>query len=188
VFTSGQALAGLGSPGSHAAERGPGQALWNRRTGKRPSDPGAFCAALLGALRYTLPEQVDRSIWEVALRHFAQTQPSETEFRQLLERRMQRRPSHRGSMHSADAGANVAAYLLREWEHYQLARRLAPGGPGGQRRDRAGAPGRRSPARRTERAAQVALLRRLGVPVPARRRAGKPRSGTPPPPEPDPGA
>jgi hypothetical protein len=37
-----------------------------------PTDPGSFCAALLGPLAYALPADMDAATWHVALRHFAQ--------------------------------------------------------------------------------------------------------------------
>ena len=54
--------------------------------GARPSDPGSFCAALLGPLEYALPTDVDAATWRVALQHFAQRRAAEGEFRRLLER------------------------------------------------------------------------------------------------------
>lgn len=125
-----------------SSQPGPAQALCARRTGKQPADPGAFCAALLGPLKYALPEDVDRSTWRLALEHFARKAPPEGEFRHLLELRARAQPEG-----SRDAGARVAAFLLREWERYGLARLLRAGASGravkrqrGPRR-RPGAPG-----------------------------------------------
>jgi hypothetical protein len=164
---------------------GPGQALWAR--GVDASTPAAFCSALLTNIRYVLPEDVPPATWQAALRHFAERQMPEATFRRLLEQRAARDNAANRTPVSVDAGARVAAYLLREWEHYQLARRLTPGGPGRRPAGRAGAPNRRSFGRSgsRDRAAQVALLQRLGVPVLERRRAGKRRSTTPPPTAPD---
>jgi hypothetical protein len=78
-------------------------------------------------MRYRLPENVDRPTWEIALLHFAERQPSEAEFRRLLEQRMRRKHDQGGSLNSVDAGATVAAYLLHEWERYQVAARLPAG-------------------------------------------------------------
>ena len=161
---------------------GPAQALWARRV--QVTTPGAFCAALLGKLRYTLPADVPTPTWQVAVRHFAERQPTEAEFRRLLERRATR-------VHGTgdDPGARVAAYLLREWERYQLARQVAPAAPDRRPSSGAGAPGRRSfsTSRRRDRAAQTALLQRLGVPVPARPKPGKQRRSAPPAAQPDAG-
>jgi hypothetical protein len=134
---------------------------------------------LLGSLRYTLPEEVDRSLWEVALRHFAERQPTEAQFRQLLERRMRRSIGQNGPMPGSDAGARLAAYLLREWQRYQVAVRLRSARGGKQSARPASVPTRRSsgPARRRERAAQVALLQRLGVELPATRQPPTQASG-----------
>ena len=52
-------------------QRGPADALRVRRRAPAPTDPGAFCAALLGPLRYVLPADVDEGTWQLALRHFA---------------------------------------------------------------------------------------------------------------------
>jgi hypothetical protein len=111
----------------------------------------------------------------------------ETAFCHLLEQRAARVETAGPTPISTHPGARVAAYLLREWEQYQLAHRLTPDGPGRRQSGRAGAPRRRSSVRSgsRERAAQVALLQRLGVSVPERRRAVKRRSTTPPPAVPD---
>ncbi len=166
---------------------GPGQALWAR--GVDASTPAAFCSALLTNIRYVLPEDVPPATWKAALRHFAERQMPEATFHRLLEQRAARDDAANRTPDIVDAGARVAAYLLREWEQYQLARRLTPRGPGRRPGGRAGASSRRSFSRSgsRDRAAQVALLQRLGVPVPARRRAVKRRSTTPPPAAPDAG-
>src|SRR5436190_1005661 len=97
-----------GTPGrSLATLRGPAQLLGHRRSSAQPTDPGAFCAALLSARTYALPPDVDRSIWRIALRHFAGKPVTEAEFRNLLERRAARSAGR-------DAGGQVAAFLLRE--------------------------------------------------------------------------
>jgi hypothetical protein len=151
---------------------GPGQALWAR--GVDASTPAEFCSALMTNIRHVLPEDVPPATWKAALRHFAERQMPETAFRRLLEQRAARGKAAGPTPVSVDPGARVAAYLLREWEQYQLARRLTPGGPGRRPGGRAGAPTRRSFGRSGSRAraAQVALLQRLGVPVPERRRTG----------------
>jgi hypothetical protein len=125
----------------------------------------------------------------VALGYFAERQLPEATFRRLLEQRAERTRAGNPipGAAEADAGARVATYLLREWEQYRLARRLAPTGPGRGAGGRVGAP-RRWPTRRSssqDRAAQVAWLQRLGVPVPARRPTGKrpARKRPPTPPE-----
>jgi hypothetical protein len=110
-------------------QRGPADALRVRRRAPAPTDPGAFCAALLGPLKYTLPADVDEGTWQLALRHFARTRPNETDFRRLLEQRAGRGGPARGG----DAGARVAAVLLREWERYGLARLLGAGRSAGGR-------------------------------------------------------
>jgi hypothetical protein len=165
---------------------GPGQALWRRRI-DAPT-PAAFCAALLGKLRYALHADVPAATWRVALRYFAERQLPEREFRRLLEQRAERTRAATPlpGAAEADTGARVAAYLLREWEQYRLARRLAPTGPGRGAGGRVGAP-RQRPARRAssqDRASQVAWLQRLGLPVPPRRPTGqrpaRPRPPTPP--------
>jgi hypothetical protein len=69
-----------------AQHRGPAQALCEQRRRQLPTDPGSFCAALLGPLTYALPAEVDAATWRVALRHFAERRPTEAEFRHLLER------------------------------------------------------------------------------------------------------
>src|SRR5918912_953750 len=114
---------------------GPAQALCEQRRRQLPTDPGSFCAALLGSLAYTLPAELDAATWRVALRHFAQRRPTDSEFRRLLEQRAQTR---RGS--EPDAGARVAAFLLREWERYGLARLLGVASAGGRRHWRAAPP------------------------------------------------
>ncbi len=163
---------------------GPGQALW--KVGADATTPAAFCTALLGHVRYTLPENVSAATWRVALRHFAERQLSEEAFRRALEQRAQQNRAANPASADADAGARVAAYLLREWEQYQRARRLQPTGQGRRSGGPTGATWRRSSGRSSgDRAAQVALLQRLGVPVPSRRRAGKRHSRTPPPTTPD---
>ena len=110
-------------------QRGPADALRVRRRAPAPTDPGAFCAALLGPLRYVLPADVDEGTWQLALRHFARTRPNEQDFRRLLEQRAGRGGPARGG----DAGARVAAVLLREWERYGLARLLGAGRSAGGR-------------------------------------------------------
>ncbi len=164
---------------------GPGQALWAR--GVDASTPAAFCAALQTTIRYVLPEDVPRTTWQTAVRHFAERELTEATFRRVLEQRAACGKAANPIPVGGDAGARVAAYLLREWEQYQLARRLSPGGPRRRAGARSGVPGRRSSGRSSsrDRAAQVALLQRLGVPVPTRRRTGKRRSTTPPPAAPD---
>jgi len=144
---------------------GPGQALWAR--GVDASTPAAFCSALLTNIRYVLPEDVPPATWQAALRHFAERQMPEATFRRLLEQRAARDNAANRTPVSVDAGARVAAYLLREWEQYQLARRLTPGGPRRRPGARSGAPGRRSAgrSRSRDRAASAALLQRLGVPM-----------------------
>lgn len=150
--------------------RGPAEALFRRRlSGAQAAEqPGTFCAALLGRLRYTLPQDIDRPTWEVALRHFAETEPTETEFHRLLERRAERRRTADLSPVGRDRGAQVAAYLLHEWERYQLARQLASVTPGRSRRTGAKGPARPAYARSRvrERAALRAVLQRLGSPRP----------------------
>jgi hypothetical protein len=101
-----------------AALRGPAEAVSRRRTTTQTDDPGAFCAALLSVRTYALPPAVDTPTWRVALRHFARTNPTDLEFRRLLERRAAL-PADR------DAGGRVAAVLLREWERYSVARLLS---------------------------------------------------------------
>jgi len=134
-----------------------------------------------------LPEDVPRTTWQTAVRHFAERELTEATFRRVLEQRAACGKAANPIPVGGDAGARVAAYLLREWEQYQLARRLSPGGPRRRAGARSGVPGRRSSGRSSsrDRAAQVALLQRLGVPVPTRRRTGKRRSTTPPPAAPD---
>jgi hypothetical protein len=168
-----------------ARQVGPGQALWQRRI-DAPT-PAAFCAALLGKLRYVLPADVPAPTWQKALQYFAERQLTEAAFRRVLEQRAARGRTRNPTPVGADAGARVAAYLLHEWERYQLARQLAPSGPGRPGGRRAGAPGGRSSVRSSsrDRAAQVALLQRLGVPVSPRRQARKPRPRTSPPAQPD---
>jgi hypothetical protein len=164
-----------------APRAGPGQALWKRRI--VATTPTAFCAALLGNIRYALPADVPATTWKVALQYFAERQLPEAAFRRLLEQRAARDRAAPATPGGADAGARVAAYLLREWEHYQLARQMAPTGPGRRAGGRAGAPRRQSFRRSSrDRAAQVALLQRLGMPVPARQQTRTRRArGTPPP-------
>jgi hypothetical protein len=163
-----------------AQRAGPGQALWKRRI--VATTPAAFCAALLGNVRYALPADVPAATWKVALQYFAERQLPEAAFRRLLEQRAARDRTASATPGSPDAGARVAAYLLREWEHYQLARQLAPTGPGRRAGPRAGAPRRQSVRGSSrDRAAQVAFLQRLGVPVPARRQTRKRRDGSTPP-------
>lgn len=164
---------------------GPGQALWAR--GLDASTPAAFCSALLTNIRYVLPQDVPPATWQAALRHFAERQVPEVTFRHLLEQRAARGKAAGPTPVNGDPGARVAAYLLREWDQYQLARRLTPAGPGRRRGRPVGAPIRRSSGRSgsRDRAAQVALLQRLGVPVPARRRTRKRDSTTPPPAAPE---
>jgi hypothetical protein len=58
-----------------AGQRGPAQALCERRAARPLIEQGAFCAALLGSLTYRLPADVDVATWRVALRHFAQRRP-----------------------------------------------------------------------------------------------------------------
>jgi hypothetical protein len=144
---------------------GPGQALWKR--GVDATTPAGCCLALQTKVTYSLPEDVPSDIWQLALRHFGERQLSDTRFHRVLEQRTARGKAADSTAVSVDAGARVAIYLLREWEQYQLARRLTPVSLGG----RAGAPGQRSFGRSgRDRAAQVALLQKLGVSVPARRR------------------
>jgi len=100
------------------ALRGLAQALGQRQTAAQPNDPGAFCAALLSARTYALPPELDKPTWRVALRHFARTKPTDLEFRRLLERRAAL-PAVR------DAGGHVAAFLVREWKRYGVARLLS---------------------------------------------------------------
>jgi hypothetical protein len=121
------------------ARRGPAQALWEQRRGTPVEEPGAFCAALLGRVRYALPADVDAPTWRVALRHFAQGQPTAATFRRLLEQRAARREAPG----AASPGTRVAAFLLREWERYCLARLVGTGS----------ASRRRSPGRRGRRPA-----------------------------------
>ena len=170
-----------------ARQAGPGQALWRRRL-DAPT-PAAFCAALLGDVSYALPVDMPAATWRVALRYFAERQLPETTFRRLLEQRAERTGATNPTAASsdADAGARVAAYLLREWEQYRLARRLAPTGPGRGVGGRTGAARRRSARRSSsqDRAAQVAWLQRLGVPVPARPPTGQRHARTRPPTPPD---
>ena len=170
-----------------ARRAGPGQVLWKRRI--VATTPAAFCAAVLGELGYVLPADVPAATWQVALRYFAERQLSEPAFRRLLQQRAAGDRTNPVTRGSPDAGARVAAYLLREWEHYQLARQLAPTGtrPGRRAGRRAGAPRRQSVRGSSrDRAAQVAFLQRLGVPVPARQQTRKRRAGgTPPPAQPD---
>jgi hypothetical protein len=52
-----------------AQRAGPGQALWKRRI--VAATPAAFCAALLGEVRYVLPADVPAATWQVALRLWA---------------------------------------------------------------------------------------------------------------------
>jgi hypothetical protein len=150
--------------------RGPAEALFRRRLSRQETaeQPGAFCAALLGRLHYSLPENVDRPTWQVALRHFAEAEPTETEFRRLLEGRAERgRPANLSSG-GRDRGGQVAEYLLREWERYQLALQLASVRPGRSRRTDAKTPARPAYARSRgrERAALRAMLQRFGSPRP----------------------
>jgi hypothetical protein len=171
-----------------ARRTGPGQALWAR--GLDAGTPAAFCSALLTNIRYVLPEDVPPATWQAALRHFAERQVPEVTFRRLLDQRAARGKAAAGATPvSVDAGARVAAYLLDEWERYQLARRLTPRRPGRRPGGQAGVPTRRSSGQSgsRDRAAQVALLQRLGVPVPERRRPVKRRSTTPPLASPDAG-
>src|SRR6266851_3897451 len=70
-----------------AVLRGPAEAVSQRRTTTQPDDPRDFCAALLSVRTYALPPEVDTLTWRVALRHFARTNPTDLEFRRLLERR-----------------------------------------------------------------------------------------------------
>src|SRR5713101_9873269 len=107
---------------------GPGQTLWAR--GVDASTPAAFCSALLTTIRYTLPEDVLRATWKTALQYFAERQMPETAFRHMLEQRAARGETAGPTPIITDPGARVAAYLLREWEQYQLAQRLTPDGPG----------------------------------------------------------
>jgi hypothetical protein len=134
-----------------ARHRGPAQALSEQRTRRPPTDPGGFCAALLGSIEYALPAEVDAATWRVALQHFAQRRPSEDEFRHLLERRAQ---AGRGG--ERDAGARVAAFLLREWERYSLARLLGVASAGGRRQWRRMA-GRRAAEAGLPQAVQLVL-------------------------------
>ena len=92
-----------------SAQPGPAQALWEQRRARPVEEPGAFCAALLGRLRYTLPPDVHEPTWRLALRHFDQRRPTEATFRRQLEQRAARREGKEA------AGARVAAFLLREW-------------------------------------------------------------------------
>ena len=66
-----------------ARRAGPGQALWKRRI--EATTPAAFCAALLGEIRYVLPAEVATVTWRVALGYFAERQLSEEAFRRVLE-------------------------------------------------------------------------------------------------------
>jgi hypothetical protein len=134
-----------------AIQRGPAQALCERRTSKLPSDPGTFCAALLGPLKYDLPQDVHEPTWQVALRHFAQARPTKSEFRRLLERRTGCRGPE-----SPDPGVRVAACLLREWERYGLAQVLGLDSADG-RRQRRGTRARRGAVARLPEAVQLAL-------------------------------
>jgi hypothetical protein len=123
-----------------------------------PNDPGSFCAALLSPLQYDLPQDVHEPTWQVALRHFAQARPTESQFRRLLERRTgRRRPDGR------DPGARVAAFLLREWELYGLARLLGAGGSAGGRR-RGGWQARRSVGPPTPQVVRLLLRQRAARP------------------------
>lgn len=112
-----------------AVLRGPAETLGQRRTTTQPDDPGAFCAALFGIRTYALPPAVDTPTWRVALRHFARTNPTDLEFRRLLERRA-------GLPAVRDAGGRVAAFLLREWARYGVARLLSRRTTAGNRRRR----------------------------------------------------
>lgn len=134
-----------------SGQRGPAQALCERRTAKQPTDPGTFCTALLSSRAYALPDDVDPSTWQVALEHFARTAPPEAEFRRLLEQRARTGPDA-----SRAAGARVAAYLLREWERYGLARLLGAGSSG-RGPKRKGLPGRRTGVANTQRVLRLAL-------------------------------
>jgi hypothetical protein len=118
-----------------AVLRGPAEAVSQRRTTTQPYDPGAFCAALLSVRTYALPPEVDTPTWRVALRHFARTNPTDLEFRRLLERRAAL-PADR------DAGGRVAAVLLREWERYGVARLLSKRTKVGNQRRRGSSPAR----------------------------------------------
>src|SRR5436305_13791619 len=109
-------------------QRGPAQTLCERRAGRPPAAPGAFCAALLGLRAYTLPANVDAATWRLALSHFAQRRPPEAEFRRLLERR-----ARAGCGSDREPGARVAAFLPREWERDRLGRLLGAGSAGGRR-------------------------------------------------------
>jgi hypothetical protein len=108
---------------------------------------------LLSALVYALPSDVDAATWRVALRHFAQRQPPEDAFRRLLEQRVQA-----GQGGEGDAGARVAAFLLREWERYSLARLLGVAA-GGRRRQWRGTQRRSASDARLPPAVQLALRR-----------------------------
>ena len=146
-----------------AQHREPAQALCEQRTRQRPADPGSFCAALLGPLEYALPADVDAATWRVALRHFAQRRSSEDEFRRLLEQR-----ARAGQGGEQDAGARVAAFLLREWERYGLARLLGAAVGGRGRRAWRGASTGRAADARLPRAVQLALRGRSAAgPSPA---------------------
>jgi hypothetical protein len=140
-------------------QRGPADALRARRAAKAPSNPGSFCAALLGSLKYALPADVDEGAWQIALRYFAQRRPADKEFRRLLEQRAGRGgPASRG-----DAGARVAAVLLREWERYGLVRLLGARRSAGGR-GRGGWHARRSAGVQTQQALR-SLLRQATWPV-----------------------